>query len=264
MKKVILLCLFLFFTVAITLTACNTFSDEKEIIYYDYILHAGGVTPDGITGSNSLEALEYSYRRGYRIVELDFCFTEDGELVCVHDFDAYYTKLCEGGVFADEFEEARFNTYGFTSLTLDHLAEWLYEHEDVIIVTDIKERNAAGARKIAEKYPELLDNFCFQIYDMRDYAEVSDLGFEKIILTLYHMSWNEKMDTDTIVRFAKDNSLAGITFDSALALEVPDYVDRLLAAGTPLFVHTVNDKAEEERVLSLGVSGIYTDLGLYE
>lgn len=261
MKKIILpVCLILFAVTAILTVA--VIPNNTDCVYYDYILHAGGVTSDGITGSNSLEALEHSYKRGYRTIELDFCFTEDEKLVCVHDFDAYYTKLREGGIFSDEFEEARCDTYEFTSLTLDHLATWLTKHKDVIIVTDIKERNAAGARLIAENYPELLDNFCFQIYDMRDYAEVHDLGFENIILTLYYMSWNEKMDTDAIVEFAKENKLAGITFDHTLADGVTEYVSKLLAADTPLFVHTVNDRNEQKRFFDMGISGVYTDYGM--
>ena len=55
-----------------------------------FILHAGGVTPNGILGSNSLEAVEHSYDNGYRVLEIDFCWTEDNHLVCVHDWDAYY------------------------------------------------------------------------------------------------------------------------------------------------------------------------------
>lgn len=47
----------------------------------EYILHAGGITPAGTVGSNSLEALDYSYQRGYRAMEVDFFWTTDGQLV---------------------------------------------------------------------------------------------------------------------------------------------------------------------------------------
>ena len=57
------------------------------------ILHAGGVTPEGVTGSNSLEALEHSYENGFRLLELDFSWTCDGELVCVHDWNAFYGRI---------------------------------------------------------------------------------------------------------------------------------------------------------------------------
>ena len=50
------------------------------------ILHAGGVTPEGVTGSNSLEALEHSYENGFRLLELDFSADED--VVCIAENDA--------------------------------------------------------------------------------------------------------------------------------------------------------------------------------
>ena len=110
------------------------------------ILHAGGVTPEGVTGSNSLEALEHSYENGFRLLELDFSWTCDGELVCVHDWNAFYGRILDtDSPTLAQFEAVRDSTYGFTSLTLDHLIAWLREHPGVSIVTDIKEDCAAGA-----------------------------------------------------------------------------------------------------------------------
>ena len=61
----------------------------------------------------------------------------------------------------------RYGTYSFISLTLDHLCEWLKEHNDVVIVTDIKENCVEGVKLISEKYPELKDNFCIQNHDKK-------------------------------------------------------------------------------------------------
>ena len=98
------------------------------------ILHAGGVTPEGVTGSNSLEALEHSYENGFRLLELDFSWTCDGELVCVHDWNAFYGRILDtDSPTLAQFEAVRDSTYGFTSLTLDHLIAWLREHPGVSI-----------------------------------------------------------------------------------------------------------------------------------
>ena len=111
--------------------------DLVEPVNYRYILHAGGVTPNGKSGSNSLEALEYSYEQGYRIMEMDFCWTSDGRLACVHDWDAYYHQPSGEVISYSDFAAERSSRYGFTSMTLEHLADWLLGHPDVIIVTDI-------------------------------------------------------------------------------------------------------------------------------
>ena len=225
------------------------------------ILHAGGVTPEGVTGSNSLEALEHSYENGFRLLELDFSWTCDGELVCVHDWNAFYGRILDtDSPTLAQFEAVRDSTYGFTSLTLDHLIAWLREHPGVSIVTDIKEDCAAGAALIAQRCPDLRSRFIIQIYHPEEYDQVADLGFEHIILTVYQMSWSEKQDTAALVRFAAEHPLEGITFPAELA-DTPGYVEALLEAQVPLFVHTVNDPADQAALVRQGISGIYTDLG---
>ena len=225
------------------------------------ILHAGGVTPEGVTGSNSLEALEHSYENGFRLLELDFSWTCDGELVCVHDWNAFYGRILDtDSPTLAQFEAVRDSTYGFTSLTLDHLIAWLREHPGVSIVTDIKEDCAAGAALIAQRCPDLRSRFVIQIYHPEEYDQVADLGFEHIILTVYQMSWSEKQDTAALVRFAAEHPLEGITFPAELA-DTPGYVEALLEAQVPLFVHTVNDPADQAALVRQGISGIYTDLG---
>ena len=100
-----------------------------------------------MTGSNSLEALEHSYENGFRLLELDFSWTCDGELVCVHDWNAFYGRILDtDSPTLAQFEAVRDSTYGFTSLTLDHLIAWLREHPGVSIVTDIKEGLRGGRR----------------------------------------------------------------------------------------------------------------------
>lgn len=93
-------------------------------------------------------------------------------------------------------------SYGFTSMTIDTLAQWMTQHDDVIIVTDIKENCVEGAKMIAERYPQLRDRFYIQIYNTQDYEAVSALGLQNIILTVYQMTWAEKADTNALVAFA--------------------------------------------------------------
>ena len=230
-----------------------------------YVLHAGGVTPNGKSGSNSIEAIDHSYAQGYRVIELDFCWTEDGYLVCVHDWDAYYAqqfgKTC---VTLDEFESVRHGTYGFTSLTLYELAAWMETHEDAVIVTDIKENSVDGARLIAEQYPHLQDRFYFQIYRKEDHASVYDLGFHNIILTVYQLSWHEKVDAQALAAYAEAHPLVGLTYPIELHEMYPDYTSTLLTSGTPLYVHTVNDAQVQKQLFAQGVFGVYTDYGRAE
>lgn len=225
------------------------------------ILHAGGATPQGVAGSNSLEALDRSYSLGYRTMELDFCWTQDGALACVHDWETYYAPGTGAAAPSlAEFESVRGSTYGYTSMTLDHLAQWLESHPDARIVTDIKEDGTAGAALIAQRYPQLQDRFIIQIYRMEEYAPVAELGYQDIILTVYQMTWNEKTDAQALALFAADHPLYALTFPEEL-VQLSGYVDRLAAAGVPLYVHTVNDAQTQTELLAAGIAGIYTDFG---
>lgn len=235
--------------------------ETAPVLHSKFILHAGGATPQGVTGSNSVEALDWSYQQGYRIMELDFCWTEDGELVCVHDWDAYYARqLGKAALTLAEFEQLRGSRYGFTSLTLDHLAQWMEEHPDAWIVTDIKEGNVDGLALIAQRYPQLLDQFAAQIYSTQEYDAVSRLGFENIILTVYQMTWKEKTDTAALIDFISSHKLAALTFPVELT-ELPGYLEQLSQSGASLFVHTVNDPQIQAALFAQGVAGIYTDTG---
>ena len=232
---------------------------------WSYILHAGGLTPDGIPRSNSIEALNHTYEQGYRIIEIDFCWTEDDHLVCIHDWPNYYApSFGKDSITLEEYESVRHDKYGFTSITLDILAEWMTEHTDAVVVTDIKTGNLDGAKLIAEKYPDLIDRFCIQIYQTDEYDAVYELGFEKIILTLYQMSWEEKIDTNMLVSYAESHDLVGITFPVEMLQWVPGYVKALLKAKTPLFVHTVNGWEQQAELFEMGISGIYSDIGIGE
>ena len=237
--------------------------EGAEAVSLRWILHAGGTTPNGYVGSNSIEAMDHSYESGYRAMELDFCWTEDGYFVCIHDWDAYYADMFgkTGGVTREEFESVRYGSYGFTSMTLADVADWMEAHPDTVIITDIKDRNVEAAEVIGEQYPDLRDRFYVQIYAKDDYDAVYNLGFRNIILTVYALSWEEKTDTADLVRFAKTHPLVGLTYPIELHEWIDGYTARMLDADTPLFVHTVNDSATQEALFDLGISGVYTDCG---
>ena len=235
----------------------NQFNQEMK-----FILHAGGVTPEGIIGSNSIEALENSYAQGYRIMEIDLCWTKDNQLVCVHDWNSYYApRFGKDSLTLQEFSKVKGSYYGYTSMTLDDLIQWMKLHNDAIIVTDIKENNVMGVELLAQKVPELKDRFWIQIYGKQEYDTISELGFKNIILTVYSMSWEEKQNAEKLVEFAEKHLLIGITFPIELLELIPDYLKTLKKAKVPLFVHTVNDTEIQRELFTAGVSGIYTDYG---
>ena len=132
------------------------------------------------------------------------------------------------------------------------------ENPEVVIITDIKERNTEGAAYIAKNAPDLTDRFIIQIYDKSEYNEIRSYGFDNVIYTLYALNWNEKNDFETIGEFARNNRLVGITFDHTLC-SVQGYTENMLKIGVPIFVHTVNERDMIDGYFGEGISGVYTD-----
>lgn len=224
----------------------------------DYIVHAGGQAGYSI-GTNSREAVNNSFMNGYRYIEMDFNFTSDGELVCVHDWDTDYFKMGKPkgkALSLNEFKYAKILGQ-YTTMSAEQLAWWLHEKPDTYIITDIKENNIAGLKYIAEHCGYVKDKIIPQIYSESEYDKVKAMGYKNIIYTLYKLSYSEKTNTSKIVKFAKNHDIYAITFSDELASE--KYVNALKKSGKKLYVHTVNSTSQAEKLSNMGINGIYSD-----
>ncbi len=210
-------------------------------------------------GSNSREGLEQCAAAGERVIELDFNFTSDGKLACIHDWYHEYADEIENYVplSLEEFLSTRIYR-NFTPIWLGDVVDFLREHPDTYIVTDIKDDNLAGVKAIAEYCPDLKDRFLIQIYQAEEYDGVRELGFSHVIYTLYRLDWNGKTDWRSLGAFAESHPLLAFTFSYELCT-VDGYVEGMLSTGVPLCIHTVNGKPEQQIYYDMGITGIYTD-----
>ena len=229
------------------------------------VVHAAGrlrgIDESGVErdydGSNSLEGLIRCAEAGARAVELDFNFTSDGKLACIHDWHPEYAAELEPGAAPTLDDFLTYRIYGqFTPLWIETVAAWLRENPGVWVVTDIKDRNIEGCRAIAEACPDLKDRFLVQIYREEEYAPIRELGFDYVVFTLYMLDWNSKTDWKSLGEFAENHPLVGFTFSYELC-SVDGYVEGMLSTGVPLYVHTINENFEEW--YEKGFRGVYAD-----
>jgi glycerophosphoryl diester phosphodiesterase len=221
-----------------------------------FIAHAGGEIHDQ-TYTNSLEALEFNYRRGFRFFEVDFSWTSDGELVAIHDWDQYYDAAFVSPGKSKPPTRAEFLRLkarnGLTQLTLIDVLRWAREKKDAFIVTDIKSENIKALRKILREHEDLAHYLIPQVYSYEEYAAARKLGFQKVILTLYMM----KINPSEVIDFAARNSPFAVTMPWKVAESGLAYY--LYRNGTFVYAHTINDIAEFAALKKIGVGGIYTD-----
>ena len=236
----------------------NKMLDER------YVIHAGGYIwcekRDKLQSyTNSYEAIQNCYNDGHRVSEVDFILTSDHKYVCSHNGKGKWSnalnvteKLTE-----EEFlQEKAFDT--FTTMSLDNLADFMYKHPDFYVVTDVKSNPVYTCEYIATNYPDLLDRFIVQIYHIDQYDPIYNMGFKYILFTLYKTDESERTP-EALDEVSKNYNLLGFTFWYYYT-DDEEFLKTMKNTGTPLYVHTVNEKEELKKYIDLGISGIYTDL----
>lgn len=228
------------------------------------VAHATGSLP-GATLTNSREAVEANYAKGYRIFEVDFLYTRDGRLVARHDwsslrFRRFGQPVPPGGVpsFA-EFRRAHI-LHRYHPLTLPDVVSLLEEHPDAYVMTDVKELGVGARVRGLSQLSQVIGDraavrrrIIVQIYEEADLKPARQLGFSQFAYTFYHL----KTSVDRGIAFSAQHRIAVVTVPSFM-------VDATLARklknrGIVLATHTINNPRVASRLRRLGVKLIYSD-----
>lgn len=222
------------------------------------IAHAGGGI-DGNTYTNSYDALELNIKKGFLYFEIDFSFTKDNKLVCIHDWTHSFKRSF--GFDAKErptqetFEYLARNASKYIKCTLDGLAVWMKYNPAAILVTDVKENNIKALRMILKAIPDAKKRVIPQIYQPMNFSVVKEMGFESLIWTLYRYKGTNYHVINWVDKFTGPFA---ITMPPKQAMtELPA---QLNARNIPTYVHTINDKDKLEMYLNkYGLTEVYTD-----
>ncbi len=224
------------------------------------VAHAGGGI-GGKTYTDSIDALDYNIKRGFAYFELDFSFTRDGQLVCIHDWkdnfkDIFGFELPDRPTLED-FSALVDNYPGPKNCTLDTLAGWMEQNPSAVIVTDVKDDNFSALRIIAEKISDFQERIIPQVYDPANFEKIKGLGYEQMIWTLYRYGGSDASVLDWVDKLTPLGPLA-ITMPTRRARTT--LPAELAGKGIPTYVHTINDKKRKNEFLGkYGVTEVYTD-----
>jgi hypothetical protein len=102
-----------------------------------FIAHAGGAI-DGYIYTDSLEALDTNYGKGFRLFELDIIKTSDDIYVAAHDWKSWSQQSgFQGKLPVDRATFKKYKLHNrFTPLDMDDINRWFSSHPDAILVTD--------------------------------------------------------------------------------------------------------------------------------
>ena len=222
------------------------------------VAHAGGGIK-GNTYTNSYDALDLNLAKGFRYFELDFSFTKDKKLVCLHDwthsFERSFGFSTDKKVMLHEFKNLVATQSKFRKCTIDGLVAWMEDNPSSYIITDVKEDNYKALQIIAEEIPNSSARVIPQVYDPNNFLKIKKLGFDQIIWTLYRYRGDAESVLEWVDKFKGDFA---VTMSKRRA--ATSFPKELQEKGVPTYVHTINLKGEKDMFLNkYYISEVYTD-----
>lgn len=235
----------------------------------------GGLTVTSAGGSalytytNTLEAFQQNYDKGYRIFEVDLIPTRDGYLAARHDWSsALFQDLGEPvpSRVPSRSEFLATKVFGkYTPLDMGAIAGLMRTHPDMYIVTDTKYSDAPHVRAefkqlIAALGPdkdELSKRIIVQIYNESMLGTVQSVyPFKNVIFTMYRLGTSATIAART-VRFAAAHGIKVLTFD--MTHWSPKFVAQVRAAGIAPAINTIDSQATAAKLWEEGVRFLYSD-----
>ena len=252
---------YLFILIATSLGCEQVVGERLEISESSFkalrVAHAGGGYKRK-TYTNTIEALNKNISNGFTYFELDFLFTTDDRLVCLHDWGQTFKNIFDiknpRQVSYLEFEDLIDSQTNLKPCTEESLALWMENNPQAFIVIDTKENNSIDVIEyLTTVLPDPFSRLIPQIYSPNNYATTKKMGFENIIWTLYSYGGTNDEVVDWLTKF-----------EGSFAITMPEkrarsgLCKRLKKYGTPTYVHTINSN-EDVFLKDLDCTEIYTD-----
>lgn len=232
------------------ISMANTFDLQR-------VAHAGGQI-EGKTYTNSYDALDFNLQNGFTYFELDFSFTADNQLVCIHEWE-FGAQRVFGAALKEkpslkQFEYLARNIATFKSCTLKGLSEWLLKNPGATIVTDVKEDNITALKQISNTVPDASHRVIPQIYQPDNFNTIRKMGYQSIIWTLYRYAGD---DDEVIKNTERFNGAFAITMSTDRANK--KLLNALQQRKIPVYIHTINANILAQQYLKRPDTEIYTD-----
>lgn len=285
MKTIIKTSLILFIILTLTDFGIETISNKGEVkaaeksVLADLppVLHGLGWI-EGHFVTNSLEAFQYNYNRGFRVFEVDLNMTSDNVLVARHDWTRiHYRWLGQdvppgttSGVPLTLDKVMSLKIHGkYHPISWKQLLDLMRNYPDIYFVTDTKETDERSIRKTFSYLvnetkkvdPILLDRIIPQIYNPAMLTYINSYHhFNNIIYTLY-LHKNNFPNPSELAEFCVRNHVTAVTAPSFRLTK--EMRETLHENNIILYTHTI-DKSEIAAGFKEKGIGIYTDYLYYD
>lgn len=220
------------------------------------IAHAGGKI-DGITYTNCLEALNLSYKKGFRLFEIDLIKTKDERFVGAHDWESWKREShYYGSVPPTEAEFLSYKVHKkFTPINMDSINNWFANHPDAVLITD--KVNEPEAFISAFKFPGRL---IMELFSFEAVEKAQDMGVNNILLSENMWDYLGKDKLQAL----QDKGISKMAISRRTIEKNPAPYKALADAGIKIYAFHVNfdDFRDEHHMLRTGLDfcyGFYAD-----
>jgi glycerophosphoryl diester phosphodiesterase len=225
-----------------------------------YIAHAAGEV-NGTKSTNTKEALDENYAKGFRYFELDIIETKDGALVAAHDWNMWSRFTDYTGslpVTLQEFNKHKI--YGkYTTLDMDGINKWFSAHPDAILVTDKLNDPISFASQFIDKERLIMELFSPLAIEEAGKEGINTMISQEPFLAI-------KGDKLT---YLKVNKIKYVAISRRIIARHMKLLQQLNEAGIRVYVYNVNfDPGKDEKYVlknEIGlVYGMYADKWVFD
>lgn len=222
----------------------------------EFVIHAGG-SLEQKKYLNCVEGVQYYIENDCKLIELDFLFTSDKEIICSHVFENYEGfSLDNRPTLEQALNTNILNKY--STLTFGNLIEILKQNSDVKIIFDTKEKNdieiiSKMLEISATESFDLKSRMIIQVYSYEDYLQMNELNFDEYWFTNYKATYSPNQIIDYFSKI--DNVTTIVLYDHSWKI----YHSLNFCINKKIAVHTINNKLFIKFLQNRGVDYIYCD-----
>lgn len=229
---------------------------DRQSKQAEFIIHAGGRL-ENYDYLNCEEGLSSYIENGYNLIELDFLFTSDQEIICSHYLEYYEDYSMTN---RPTLEQAVSTPLAgkYTTLTFAKVIEKLKGDEDFKIIFDTKESDSKQIinqmiEEASEEGVNLKERMIIQVYSYENYLEMKELDFQEYWFTNYKSNY---LPHQINKYFDKCEDVTTIVMNRVL-WKVYRGLD--FKPNKKIAVHTVNNDEYINFLQNHGVDYIYCD-----
>lgn len=229
---------------------------ESMFNYSDYrqdtarfLAHAGGCI-DGNKYTNTLEALNLNYQKGFRFFELDIIATSDSHLVASHDWETWRSQTNYVGqipVSTSIFLENKILSK-YTPLSLVEINLWFQNHPGAVLVSDkINEPNLIVNQFIDK------NRLMMELFSLEAILEAQTLGLNKILASEKVLDSFGKQRIEKLV----ENNIDYVTFSIKYMEDNRSFLEDLKENNIKAIVYNLTFEKDEKYLVQNEMNNIY-------